>query len=115
MDVVMQVIMELATSPISAKDVIQKLDHKGFFVGDRVSLGIFVTATRKLSNAYVRADQYPVVCLYQKWQNTDEHVLLLNSILNHPDIFCFFDYPCTHVSVEMLKTVPELDNKEVSF
>ena len=115
MEAVMQAIMELAPSPISAKEVMLKLDHKGFFVSDRVSLNMLVAAIRKLSNSYTRPDQFPVACIYRKWQHTDEQVLLLNTILSNPDIFCFFDFPCNQVIVEMLKTVPELDNKEVCF
>ncbi|XP_018024179.1 CCR4-NOT transcription complex subunit 1 isoform X2 [Hyalella azteca] len=114
MDVVMQVIMELAPAPISAKEVIMKLDVKNFHVIDRTSLGMFVTATRRLSGAYARADQYPVDCLYRKWQNADEQLSLINAMLYCPDLFCFSDYPCTPVVVEMLKTVPELENKEVA-
>ena len=111
MEVLIQAIMDFAPNTLSAKEVLLKLDSKGFLVADKVGLAMFVTAIRMLSN--LRNDQFPIDVIYRKWQNLDEQVLLLTTMLNHPDVFCFFDFPCTPVSVEMLKTVPELDNKEV--
>lgn len=39
---------------------------------------------------------------------------LINQILKNPDIFCFADYSYHPVAVEILKTTPETDNKEIA-
>lgn len=39
---------------------------------------------------------------------------LINQILKNPDVFCFADYKYHPVGIDMLKSVPENDNKDVS-
>lgn len=38
----------------------------------------------------------------------------IQQILSNPGIFCFADYPCHTVVIDLLKTVPEDDNREIS-
>lgn len=37
----------------------------------------------------------------------------IQQILSNPGIFCFADYPCHTVVIDLLKTVPEDDNREI--
>lgn len=39
---------------------------------------------------------------------------LIQHILQNADIFCFADYPYRSVSVDSLKVVPDLDNKDIN-
>lgn len=62
----------------------------------------------------LRLDLFPVECFYHQWKNTEEQLSILTQILKNAEMFCFTDYPCHLVSTDCLKSLPELDNKEVS-
>lgn len=38
----------------------------------------------------------------------------IQQILSNPGIFCFADYPCHTVVIDLLKTVPEDENREIA-
>lgn len=38
----------------------------------------------------------------------------IQQILSNPDVFCFADYPCHTVVIDLLKTAPEDDNREIA-
>lgn len=39
---------------------------------------------------------------------------LIQNILKNSDVFCFADYPCVSVAVDLLKTPPEQDSKDLA-
>jgi CCR4-NOT transcription complex subunit 1 len=39
---------------------------------------------------------------------------LFQQILKHPDVFCFAEHPCNMVNMEVLKSPPDPENKEVA-
>lgn len=39
---------------------------------------------------------------------------LIQHILQNSDIFCFADYPHRSVSLDLLKEIPEVDNKNIA-
>ncbi|KAG7168806.1 CCR4-NOT transcription complex subunit 1-like 2, partial [Homarus americanus] len=100
---------------LNVKEVISKLDHKGFLLKDRQGLKLLITALRCLLQGQgLRLEMFPVDCYYHQWKNTEEQLSLISQILKNPEIFCFTDFPCHLVSTDSLKTLPELDNKEVA-
>ena len=38
----------------------------------------------------------------------------IQQVLSNPDVFCFADYPCHPVVIDLLKTAPEDDNREIA-
>ena len=50
---------------------------------------------------------------YTQWKNSEEQLSLFTEILKNAEIFCFTDYPCVLVATDCLKSLPDLDNKEV--
>ncbi|XP_042855455.1 CCR4-NOT transcription complex subunit 1-like isoform X4 [Penaeus japonicus] len=113
-EVFIKALLEVVPS-INVKEVFNKLDHKGFLVKDRQGLKLLITALRCLLQGQgLRLELFPVECFYQQWKNTEEQLNLFTQILRNPEIFCLTDFPCHLVSTDSLKTLPELDNKEVA-
>lgn len=104
---------------LNVKEVFEKLDHKGFLVKDRQGLELLITGLKCLlqplqGQGLLRPEQFPIDYFFRHWQNTEEQLFLFTHILKNPDVFCFVDYNCHMVSTDSLKTLPELDNKEVA-
>ncbi|KAK8742070.1 hypothetical protein OTU49_002091, partial [Cherax quadricarinatus] len=100
---------------INSKEITMKLDHRGFLVKDRQGLKLLITALRCLLQGQgLRWEVFPVDYFYHQWKNSEEQLNLITQILKAPEIFCFLDFPCILVSTDCLKTLPELDNKEVA-
>lgn len=113
-EVFVQTLKELASS-LNWKEVILQLDHPEFVVPDRQGLSLLFTILRLgLQSAGYPANIFPVEYLCRRWTNLEGQMSLISNILKHPDIFSFADYPFHPVSIDILKSPPETDNKEVA-
>lgn len=103
-----------AVPNLSWKEVCMELDQPDFIIKDRAALNLLLTIIRLGLQSSGQGTTLPAECLYRHWTNNIEGQLsLIATILKNPDLFNFGDYIYTPVSVEQLKTPPELD-KEMS-
>ncbi|KAF5291015.1 hypothetical protein FQR65_LT20520 [Abscondita terminalis] len=94
--------------------VMVELDHPDFVIKDRQGLIMLISALRLgLKNVGFHPETFPVDHLYRRWTNVDGQFSLVQQILKNPDVFCFADYPFLSVPVDILKTPPEQDSKEL--
>ncbi|XP_072931342.1 CCR4-NOT transcription complex subunit 1 isoform X2 [Epargyreus clarus] len=113
-DIFVQTLKELASN-LNWKEVILNLDHPEFIVPDRQSLNLLFTILRLgLQSAGYPSNIFPVEYLCRRWQNLEGQMSLISNILKYPDIFSFADHPFHPVSIDILKSPPESDNKEIS-
>ncbi|CAH4038649.1 unnamed protein product [Pieris brassicae] len=113
-EVFVQTLKELASN-LNWKEVILQLDHPEFIVPDRQGLSLLFTILRLgLQSAGYPANIFPVEYLCRRWTNLEGQMSLITNILKHPDVFSFADYPFHPVSIDLLKSPPETDNKEVA-
>jgi len=97
---------------MSWKEVTVELDHPGFLVRDRTSLGIVITALQ--CGLQSIGAGFPVEVLYRLWNNAEGQLSLLSQLLKNTDIFCLADYSHHPINVEILKSPPEPDNKKLA-
>ncbi|XP_046976723.1 CCR4-NOT transcription complex subunit 1 isoform X2 [Vanessa cardui] len=113
-EIFVQTLKELASN-LNWKEVILQLDHQEFIVPDRQGLSLLFTILRLgLQSAGYPANIFPVEYLCRRWTNLEGQMSLITNILKHPDIFSFADHPFHPVSIDLLKSPPETDNKEIS-
>ncbi|XP_013184897.1 CCR4-NOT transcription complex subunit 1 isoform X2 [Amyelois transitella] len=113
-EVFVQTLKELASN-LNWKEVILQLDHPEFIVPDRQGLSLLFTILRLgLQSAGYPANIFPVDYLCRRWTNLEGQMSLISNIIKHPDIFCFADHPFHPVSIDLLKSPPESDNKEIA-
>ncbi|XP_063392578.1 CCR4-NOT transcription complex subunit 1 isoform X1 [Cydia fagiglandana] len=113
-EVFVQTLKELASN-LNWKEVILQLDHPEFIVPDRQGLNLLFTILRLgLQSAGYPANIFPVEYLCRRWTNLEGQLSLISNILKHPDIFSFADHPFHPVSIDLLKSPPETDNKEIA-
>lgn len=113
-EIFVQALKELASN-LNWKEVILQLDHPEFFVPDRQSLSLLFSILRLgLQSAGYPSNIFPVEYLCRRWTNLEGQMSLISNILKHPDVFSFSDHPFHPVSIDILKSPPETDNKEVS-
>lgn len=89
--------------------MIQELDYPEFVVPSREGLQLLLTACHR-----GLMEIFPVDVLYRTWTNTEGQLSWIQQILASPDLFCFADYPCHTVVIDLLKTAPEDDNREIA-
>lgn len=95
--------------------MIAELDQPDFLTKDRQSLIMLITALRLgLQHSGFHPETFPVDYLYKRWNNLEGQFSLIHQILKNPDVFCFADFPCLTVSVDVLKSPPEHDSKEMA-
>ncbi|KAK2550448.1 CCR4-NOT transcription complex subunit 1 [Acropora cervicornis] len=94
---------------LSWRQVIQELDYPEFHVPSREGLQLLFTACHR-----GLMEIFPVDVLYRTWTNTEGQLSWIQQILSNPDVFCFTDYPCHTVVIDLLKTAPEDDNRETA-
>lgn len=112
-EVFVQTLKELASS-LNWKEVILQLDHTEFIVPDRNALTLLFTILRLgLQSAGYPTNIFPVEYLCRRWTNLDGQMSLVSKMLKHPEVFSFADHPFHPVSIDLLKSPPESDNKEV--
>ncbi|XP_066142150.1 CCR4-NOT transcription complex subunit 1 isoform X1 [Euwallacea fornicatus] len=113
-EIFVQALKEISPS-LQWNNVVAELDHPEFVIKDRQGLCILISALRQgLQSLGFHPDTFPVDHFYKRWANVEGQFSLTQQILKNPDVFCFGDYPCISVAVDMLKTPPEHDSKELS-
>lgn len=113
-EVLVQALKEVAPN-LQWNNVISDLDHPEFIVKDRQGLIILISALRLgLQNLGFHPETFPIDQFYRRWTNVEGQLSLITQILKNPDVFCFADYPCLSVTVDVLKTPPEQDSKELA-
>uniref|UniRef100_A0A034VWY3 Mediator of RNA polymerase II transcription subunit 30 n=1 Tax=Bactrocera dorsalis TaxID=27457 RepID=A0A034VWY3_BACDO len=108
-DVFVQALKEVVPQ-LNWKEVCLELDHPEFILKDRIGLDLLLTIFRLGTQSAL----FPhPECIYRHWQNVNGQLSLIAVMLKNPDLFTFSDYIFTAAPVEMLKTPPDTDNKEV--
>eukprot|EP00066_Takifugu_rubripes_P027282 XP_011616548.1 PREDICTED: CCR4-NOT transcription complex subunit 1 isoform X1 [Takifugu rubripes] len=57
---------------------------------------------------------FPVDLIYRPWKNAEGQLSFVQHSLMSPEVFCFADYPCHTVAIDILKAPPEDDNREIA-
>lgn len=114
-EVFVQAVKEVAPN-LHWSNVVSELDQPDFLIRDRQGLSLLINAIRHgLQASGCHPDTtFPIDQFYKRWSNVEGHYSLIQNILKNPDVFCFADYPCNPVIVDVLKTPPEQDGKELS-
>lgn len=102
------VIQDLAPH-LSWRDVVLELDHAGFIVLNKRGFRILI-------QGLIRGLQevFPVEFIYRPWKNTEGQLSFVVQSLRNPDVFCFADYPCHTVVIDILKAAPDDDNRDIA-
>ncbi|XP_013418035.1 CCR4-NOT transcription complex subunit 1 [Lingula anatina] len=108
-DVFVQVVHDMGPH-INWREVVSELDHEGFLVLGKPGLRLLVQALFR----GLRGDVFPVEYIYRTWKNTEGQLSWLSQSLKNPDVFCFADYPCHPVVIDILKTPPDDENREIA-
>lgn len=96
------------------KEVCLGLDHPEFAIKDRIGLNLLITTIRLGFQSSGMGQNFPAECIYRHWQNVEGHLTLIAAILKNSDIYSFADHIYSSVPIEVFKTPPEPDNKEVN-
>lgn len=113
-EVFVQALKETAPG-LQWNNVISELDHPEFLIKDRQGLILLINALRLgLQSSGFHPETFPIDHFYRRWTNVEGQLSLISNILKNPDVFCFADYPCLSVTVDVLKTPPEQDSKELA-
>lgn len=112
-DVFIQALKEIVPN-LNWKEVCLGLDHSDFVIKDRAGLNLLITTIRLGMQTSGMGQNFPAECIYRHWTNVEGHLSLISAILKSPDIYSFADHIYSSVPVEVLKTPPEPDNKEVA-
>lgn len=112
-EVFVQALREVAPS-IVWKDVCLAFDHQEFIIKDRVGLQLLIKIIQLGMQSSGAGTNLPVECIYRHWNNAEGQLSLISIILKNSDLFSFADHIFTSVPVELLKTVPETDNRDVA-
>ncbi|KAL3860717.1 hypothetical protein ACJMK2_010802 [Sinanodonta woodiana] len=107
-EILVQVVQDLAPH-LAWRDVVAELDHPSFVVVNKKGLKLLV-------QGLIRGLQeiFPVEYIYRHWKNTEGQLSLIVQSLRNPDVFCFADYPCHTVVIDILKAAPDDDNREIA-
>lgn len=112
-EIFVQALKEVVSN-LNWKDVCVALDHAEFSIKDRAGLLLLLTIIKMGMQTNGLGQSFPVECIYQRWSNCEGHLSLISMIVKNPDLYSFADHIYTSVSVDLLKTPPETDNKEVA-
>lgn len=115
-DVFVQALKEILPT-LDWKNVCIDLDHPDFLIKDRTALNLLLTCIHlglQIQMNGQTGSTFPAECLYRHWNNIEGQLSLIAIILKNPDLYSFADHIFTSVSIELLKTPPELDNKEIA-
>ncbi|XP_060519791.1 CCR4-NOT transcription complex subunit 1 isoform X2 [Cylas formicarius] len=113
-DVFVQALKEVSPS-LQWNNVVAELDHPEFAIKDRQGLIVLISALRQGFQALgFHPETFPVDHFYKRWTSVDGQFGLIQTILKNSDVFCFADYPCISVAVDVLKTPPDQDGKELA-
>ncbi|XP_024137335.1 CCR4-NOT transcription complex subunit 1 isoform X2 [Oryzias melastigma] len=95
---------------LNFKQVTYELDHPGFTIRDSKGLQIVVYGIQRGLGLEV----FPVDLIYRPWKHAEGQLSFIQHSLMNPDVFCFADYPCHTVAIDILKAPPEDDNREIA-
>ncbi|KAJ8915845.1 hypothetical protein NQ315_004658 [Exocentrus adspersus] len=113
-EVLIQALKEIIAN-FQWNSVVSELDHPEFIIKDRQGLCLLINALRQgLQTFGFHPETFPIDQFYKRWTNVEGQFSLIQHILKNPDIFCFADYSCVPVAVDVLKTPPEQDGKELA-
>lgn len=113
-DIFIQALKEIVPN-FQWNSIFSELDHPEFIIKDRQGLCLLINGLRQgLQTFGFHPDTFPVDQFYKRWQNVEGQFSLIQNILKHSDVFCFADYTYAPVAVDVLKTPPEQDSKELA-
>ncbi|XP_054906443.1 CCR4-NOT transcription complex subunit 1 isoform X4 [Poeciliopsis prolifica] len=95
---------------LNFKEVTYELDHSGFLIRDSKGLQIVVYGIQRGLGMEV----FPVDLIYRSWKHAEGQLSFIQYSLMNPEVFCFADYPCHTVVIDLLKAPPEDDNREIA-
>uniref|UniRef100_A0A3B3Y956 CCR4-NOT transcription complex subunit 1 n=1 Tax=Poecilia mexicana TaxID=48701 RepID=A0A3B3Y956_9TELE len=95
---------------LNFKEVTYELDHPGFLIRDSKGLQIVVYGIQRGLGMEV----FPVDLIYRSWKHAEGQLSFIQYSLINPEVFCFADYPCHTVVIDLLKAPPEDDNREIA-
>ncbi|KAK3536123.1 hypothetical protein QTP70_031029 [Hemibagrus guttatus] len=108
-EVLIDVVKELNPS-LNFKEVTYELDHAGFMIRDSKGLQVVVYGIQRGLGMEV----FPVDLIYRPWKHAEGQLSFIQQSLLSPEVFCFADYPCHAVVIDILKAPPEDDNREIA-
>ncbi|KAF7224984.1 transcript variant X6 [Nothobranchius furzeri] len=108
-EVLIDVVKEVNPN-LNFKEVTYELDHPGFIIRDSKGLHIVVYGIQRGLGMEV----FPVDLIYRPWKHAEGQLSFIQHSLINPDGFCFADYPCHTVAIDILKAPPEDDNREIA-
>uniref|UniRef100_A0A240PK76 Uncharacterized protein n=1 Tax=Anopheles epiroticus TaxID=199890 RepID=A0A240PK76_9DIPT len=112
-EVLVQALKEVVPN-LNWKEVCLALDHPEFMLKDRAGLSLLLTIIKMGLQASNMGQVFPGECLYQRWTNVEGQLSFISQILQNPDLYSFADHIYTSVSLDLLKTPPETESKEVA-
>ncbi|KAL4006138.1 hypothetical protein ACER0C_005851 [Sarotherodon galilaeus] len=95
---------------LNFKEVTYELDHPGFIIRDSKGLQIVVFGIQR----GLGIESFPVDLIYRPWKHAEGQLSFIQHSLMNPEVFCFADYPCHTVAIDILKAPPEDDNREIA-
>ncbi|XP_064641680.1 CCR4-NOT transcription complex subunit 1-like isoform X3 [Lineus longissimus] len=107
-DVFVQVVQDLAPH-LNWKEVVGELDHPGFVILSKQGFRLLVQALFRGIQ-----DIFPVEFIYRHWKNSEGQLSWITQSLKYPDVFCFADYQCHTVVIDILKMPPDDENREIA-
>ncbi|XP_044050071.1 CCR4-NOT transcription complex subunit 1 isoform X1 [Siniperca chuatsi] len=108
-EVLIDVVKEVNPN-LNFKEVTYELDHAGFIIQDSKGLNIVVYGIQRGLGMEV----FPVDLIYRPWKHAEGQLSFIQHSLMSPEVFCFADYPCHTVAIDILKAPPEDDNREIA-
>uniref|UniRef100_A0A8C4HJV9 CCR4-NOT transcription complex subunit 1 n=1 Tax=Dicentrarchus labrax TaxID=13489 RepID=A0A8C4HJV9_DICLA len=108
-EVLIDVVKEVNPN-LNFKEVTYELDHPGFIIRDSKGLQIVVYGIQRGLGMEV----FPVDLIYRPWKHAEGQLSFIQHSLMSPEVFCFADYPCHTVAIDILKAPPEDDNREIA-
>ncbi|KAK6167378.1 hypothetical protein SNE40_021420 [Patella caerulea] len=106
-EVFVLVVKDLAPH-LNWKEVVANLDYPGFIVSNNKGLRLLVQALFRGLQAI-----FPVEYIYKSWHNVEGQLSFINNALRSPDVFSFADYPGDTVLIDILKTTPNEDDRDI--
>ncbi|XP_068595811.1 CCR4-NOT transcription complex subunit 1 [Brachionichthys hirsutus] len=108
-EVLIDVVKEVNPN-LNFKEVTYELDHPGFVIRDSKGLHMVVYGIQRGLGMEV----FPVDLIYRPWKHAEGQLSFIQHSLISPEVFCFADYPCHTVAIDILKAPPEDDNREIA-
>ncbi|KAI5617284.1 CCR4-NOT transcription complex subunit 1, partial [Silurus asotus] len=108
-EVLIDVVKELNPN-LNFKEVTYELDHAGFMIRDSKGLQIVVYGIQRGLGMEV----FPVDLIYRPWKHAEGQLSFIQQSLMSPEVFCFADFSCHAVVIDILKAPPEDDNREIA-